>query len=853
VNLKFYPPHYLEEPFRFGDYELVSLLGSGGMGQVFEARRVKEVAGELIRIRGAYALKLPSIQLLRADPHVGKQMLLEARAASQVDHVNVVSLFDVGEVEGIPYLTMDLLSGEGLEVVLARGALAPAKVLEVGIAMAAGLAAIHEAGLVHRDVKPSNVFMTTDGGIKLLDLGIAKAVDAQSRLTGTGMSKGTPGYMAPEQLVPGVSLDSKVDLFSLGAVLAELALGEPVFYGETLIQLLMLMPVADKHVAAQSIQSRVDAVCPGLGDVVVQCLRTEPSARPASAAAIHGLLEALRDGQAPVQEPVSTPPSAPDAATPPAPTRPVEQGSVSAATRPIEQPAVEPSHRPTRPVQAIRHANVDPPSDSMDRPSDNRKPGRAKLVAGGIVVAMAALFGLLLVGGGLFGVAGVGVWWSGDEAVPEAPPAPSAAELASAVATVDGTAISEEDFIDAAKREESGSGGPLTADDRLKIVDDLVTLQVLYLEALERGFQQEPEVRKIAINSLLRSEIYKDVKNTDFPDAELEAWFRAHRSEFGDKTFEQMKGTVLRNVKNEFYATQTDAYMTELRRPAEAEVDSAWAATEGVDLGEVGDHVREATLEDGVARAAGVVITAEEVASRMVSGDEARTATEALASSIDDALLLKAAVAAGHLEDPKVRKVLVNLFLREEIYDGVKNEDFPEEQLRSYFDANRESFVVPEKIQIKRIFLVGDDRSPLKALAELSAIRDQLVTSPDRFGELATAHSEDPYSRRGGDLGYISREGKPGIPSKVVEVAFGLEIGSVSQIFETEEGWNLVSAVARRDRVERTFDQMRGSVLRKVKNETYKTLTDAFLDSLRAKSEIHVYEERALAATIPKE
>lgn len=297
MDLDYYPPHKINEPFRFGDYELVSLLGEGGMGQVFKAWKVKEVGGEVLRMRRPFALKIPSVHLLRADPTIARQMVAEARAALKVNHANVVGLEDVGEIHGIPYLAMDLLEGEGLEVVLTRGALPGPEVLDIGIAVAAGLSAIHAAGLVHRDLKPSNVFMLRSGEIKILDLGIAKAIDAQTRLTGTGMSKGTPGYMAPEQLVRGAQIDAQVDVFALGALLAEAALGEPVFYAESLVDLLMLMPMADEHVATTSVAGRVNAVHPGLGDIVGQCMRKAPERRPAGADDVRTQIAELSAGK----------------------------------------------------------------------------------------------------------------------------------------------------------------------------------------------------------------------------------------------------------------------------------------------------------------------------------------------------------------------------------------------------------------------------------------------------------------------------------------------------------------------------------------------------------------------------
>ena len=334
-NLKFYPPVYMEGPFRFGEYELVSRIGEGGMGQVFKAFRLKKMDGRELRMRTPLALKVPSSQLLNSGPATAAQMLAEAEAAARVHHPNVVSLRDVGEVHGIPFLVMDFLDGQGLDEELEAGPVAPDQILETAIAIAQGLSAIHQAGLVHRDLKPSNVFVSTDGKIKLLDLGIAKALDAQTHLTATGMSKGTPGYMAPEQLVEGVQLDAKSDLFSFGALIAELALGESVFRAASVGQFVMLMNRAEEHLAAESIGSRVNLAVPGLGDLVVRCMRKDPRQRPVSAEEIARLLRALGKPE-PEPEPELEPEPTVDEAAAPEPEPEAVTGSEPAPKADLE-------------------------------------------------------------------------------------------------------------------------------------------------------------------------------------------------------------------------------------------------------------------------------------------------------------------------------------------------------------------------------------------------------------------------------------------------------------------------------------------------------------------------------------
>lgn len=221
---------------------------------------------------------------------------------------------------------------------------------------------------------------------------------------------------------------------------------------------------------------------------------------------------------------------------------------------------------------------------------------------------------------------------------------------------------------------------------------------------------------------------------------------------------------------------------------------------------------------------------------------------EVLDALITEEALWQEAVQRGLYRDPKVRKIMVNLLLREEIYAKVSASDFSPEQLQAYFEAHKDEFVVPEKIQVKRIFLrVGPERDQAAAMALANRLRQQIVAQPDTFKELAVEHSDDPYKRRGGDLGYLSAEGKPGIDQAVVDAAFKLQVGEVSQPFEAAGGVNIVTVAARRERVERTFEQMKGSVLRKLKNERYKELTDAYVAQVKGAFDVEV-DQAALAA-----
>ncbi len=220
---------------------------------------------------------------------------------------------------------------------------------------------------------------------------------------------------------------------------------------------------------------------------------------------------------------------------------------------------------------------------------------------------------------------------------------------------------------------------------------------------------------------------------------------------------------------------------------------------------------------------------------------------EVLDRLVDEKLLYLAALDKGLDKDPKVQKVMINTLLREAVYANVRNSDFTDEELQRYFDENKDDFVVPAKVQIKRILIkVKDDRSDKKAKTIAEGLREQLADHPDRFKELASKHSEDPYRRRGGDVGFVPKTGKPGLDDEIVKVAFSLrpgnpakdEAGEVSKVFKADGGYNIVMAASKRDRVERTFQQMKGSVLRKVKNAKLKALYEEYVGGLRSGAKI---------------
>ncbi|MGH9368186.1 MAG: protein kinase domain-containing protein [Thermoanaerobaculia bacterium] len=216
---------------RFGPYEILAPLGAGGMGEVYRARDTRLGREVAVKV-------LP--EDLAGNPDRLRRFEQEAKAASALNHPNILTIHDVGTQDSTPYVVSELLEGSSLRERLNGSALPARKALDYGLQIARGLAAAHEMGIVHRDLKPENLFVTKDGRVKILDFGLAKlaaprpAPPAQSDTptiplrTESGMVLGTVGYMAPEQ-VRGEAADHRSDIFAFGAVLYEMLTGRRAF------------------------------------------------------------------------------------------------------------------------------------------------------------------------------------------------------------------------------------------------------------------------------------------------------------------------------------------------------------------------------------------------------------------------------------------------------------------------------------------------------------------------------------------------------------------------------------------------------------------------------------------------
>jgi Tol biopolymer transport system component len=259
---------------RIGAYQLTARIGVGGMGDVYKARDT--------RLDRTVAIKVLA-PVIANDPHFRQRFEREARAVAALNHPHICTLHDIGEADiagdgspDVPFLVMEFLEGETLSSRLARGALPPALALEYAVQLSSALDKAHRAGMIHRDLKPGNV-MLTSAGAKLLDFGLAKynTPSAEIELTMTGVVLGTIQYMPPEQL-EGKTVDARTDIFSFGAVLYEMFTGQKAFAGSS--QAALVKAILDHDPARLAALSP-----PALDRAVKKCLANDPDARWQSA------------------------------------------------------------------------------------------------------------------------------------------------------------------------------------------------------------------------------------------------------------------------------------------------------------------------------------------------------------------------------------------------------------------------------------------------------------------------------------------------------------------------------------------------------------------------------------------
>ncbi|MFT3842216.1 MAG: serine/threonine-protein kinase [Myxococcaceae bacterium] len=408
---------------KLGDYDVIELIGSGGMGEVY--------AGEQKMIGKKVAIKVlkPAIA---ADKENVNRMLAEARAVNTIRHPNIVDIFNFGTLpDGRPYLVMDWMDGEPLDRMLQRrGALTPIEAIEILEEVASALAAAHSRNIIHRDLKPANVFVSWDKVtrtrfVKLLDFGLAKDMKAGSpRQTATGMVVGTPDYIAPEQAT-NLELTPRTDIYSLGIVAFELFAGLLPFEAPSVIELMM------KHVNAPAprLSSKLSGIATEIDDLVYQMMQKLPEQRPSSIDVVRSRLGRIKrmlreDTTSLSQPPVGAIVRSAAVEPPPKPSRPKPPNA--SPKRPVR--SSPPAPRPSAPKATPAHGRPSAPrhdtSLELSRdPTEPNPPVVLKPAPGTVEMALRShRFPLPVVVGGGGAVAliiGAAVWF-----ITRAPPAP---------------------------------------------------------------------------------------------------------------------------------------------------------------------------------------------------------------------------------------------------------------------------------------------------------------------------------------------------------------------------------------------------------------------------------------------
>jgi len=261
-----------------GRYEVLSVLGRGGMGSVYQVldRELDEEVALKVLTPEAFAEGTQAVQTLKQ----------EIRLARKITHPNVVRTHDLGESDGIRFLTMEYVPGTTLRELLdRRGAVALAPGLQIAKQLCRGLSAVHEAGIIHRDIKPQNIMVLPNGVVKLMDFGIARTAEGAEQSAADGQTVGTPYYMSPEQAM-GRPLDARSDVYTVGVVLYELFTGQRPFPGKEAAE------VMHKHVSAEP--PRPSSIRPDLPEylerIVLSCLAKKPEKRPPTAGDLYGAL-----------------------------------------------------------------------------------------------------------------------------------------------------------------------------------------------------------------------------------------------------------------------------------------------------------------------------------------------------------------------------------------------------------------------------------------------------------------------------------------------------------------------------------------------------------------------------------
>src|SRR5262249_44203698 len=276
----------------FGDYELLQEIARGGMGVVFKARQVS--------LNRLVAVKMILAGQLAGEADV-RRFKTEAEAAANLDHPNILPIYEVGEHEGQHYFSMKLVEGSSLADAIRSKTLDPRNAVELLAKVARAVHFAYQRGILHRDLKPANVLIDSAGAPYVTDFGLARRVEGDSALTQTGAILGTPAYMAPEQARAAKQLSTSADVYSLGAILYEILTGRPPFVAATQLDTILLVLERDPD-DPRRLNPAVDL---DLATIALKCLQNEPAKRYGSAEALADDLEHWLRGEPIVARPAS--------------------------------------------------------------------------------------------------------------------------------------------------------------------------------------------------------------------------------------------------------------------------------------------------------------------------------------------------------------------------------------------------------------------------------------------------------------------------------------------------------------------------------------------------------------------
>ncbi len=399
-----------------GRFEIVEKLGAGAFGTVYKAR--DKVLGRLLAIKTIRMEGLAASQAGLAE--MLERFRREAQVAAQLKHPGIVTIYDIGEAQGISYISMELIDGVGLDRVIAESSRIP-------VERAAGLAAqvadaldfAHRNGVVHRDIKPANIMIEPGDRVKVTDFGIAKPTDSAEHLTLTGSLLGTPSYMSPEQ-ARGSVLDGRSDLFSLGCVLYEMVTGRKAFRGDSITALLFKIITEEP----QPIRELDSTLPERLAETIAKAIAKAPENRYQSGRALaDDLLTLARPGSLPTLRSLDTP------------TLPLASAGETTALRPVTDRATQaaaPAPTIRTPAPTTRRATTvraPVPAAPAPAPRPPLAPARGRRFAPALVLGLG--FAALLVAAGL----GFGAWAFLARRGPEPEPVAATSQTQSAVAT----------------------------------------------------------------------------------------------------------------------------------------------------------------------------------------------------------------------------------------------------------------------------------------------------------------------------------------------------------------------------------------------------------------------------------